>query len=83
MQSLERLGYKTYDELFDESYDLEKDSDSRLHKVFTQIQRLIDEPDDFWQKNKDKLDAIHKHNLDNYENRLTKLQKFYEEIRSR
>ena len=77
------LGYKTYDELIDESYDLEKDNDSRLQKVFTQIQKLIDEPDDFWQKNKDKLDAIHKHNLDNYESRLTKLQKFYEEIRSR
>jgi len=78
-----KLGYKTYNEIFDESYDLEKNDDSRLDKAFTQIKRLIDEPDDFWQKNKDKLDAIHKHNLDNYENRLTKLQKFYEEIRPR
>jgi hypothetical protein len=77
------LGYKTYDELFDESYDTEKDSDTRLQKVFTQIQKLIDEPDDFWQKNKDKLDAIHKHNLDNYENRLTKLQKFYDTLSQR
>ena len=77
-----KLGYKTYNELFDESYDLEKDNDDRLTKVFSQIKRLIDEPDDFWQKNKDKLDAIHKHNLDNYENRLTKLQKFYDTHRS-
>ena len=39
LAEFKRLGYKTYDELFDESYDTEKDSDTRLHKVFTQIQQ--------------------------------------------
>ena len=83
LAEFKRLGYQTYNELFDESYDTEKDSDTRLQKVFTQIQQLIDKPNDFWQKHKNKLDDIHKHNLDNYENRQSKLQKFYEEIRPR
>ena len=81
LRELRKLGYRTYNEIIDESYDTEEDSNSRLEKVFTQIQRLIDEPEEFWQINKDKLDDIHKHNLDNYENRYKKLQKFYEEIR--
>ena len=83
LAEFKRLGYQTFNELFDESYDTEKDSDTRLQKVFTQIQQLIDKPNDFWQKHKNKLDDIHKHNLDNYENRTSKLQKFYEEIRPR
>ena len=83
LRELRKLGYRTYNEIIDESYDTEEDSDSRLEKVFTQIKRLIDEPEEFWQINKDKLDDIHKHNLDNYENRCKKLQKFYEEIRPR
>ena len=83
LAEFKRLGYQTYDELFDESYDTEKDSDTRLQKVFTQIQQLIDKPNDFWQKHKNKLDDIHKHNLDNYENRKSKLQKFYDILRQR
>lgn len=80
IKQFKRLGYKTYDEVFDESYDTEKDSYIRLHKVFTQIQRLINEPEDFWQKNKEKLDDIHNHNLNNYNNRILSLSKFYEDL---
>lgn len=76
LKEFRRLGYKTYNEVFDESYDTEKDNDVRLTKVFSQIKRLINEPDDFWQKNKEKLDEIHKHNLDNYNARIQSLSRW-------
>lgn len=83
LKQFRAIGYKTYNEVFDESYDTEKDDNLRLTKAFKLIKRLIDEPEEFWQKNKEKLENIHDHNVKINEERELKLLKFYDTLRQR
>lgn len=83
LKQFRAIGYKTYNEVFDESYDTEKDDNLRLTKAFKLIKRLIDEPEEFWQKNKEKLENIHDHNVKINEERELKLLRFYDTLRQR
>lgn len=82
LKEFNHLGYKTYNDVFDESYDLFRDSSVRIHYVFKLLNKLIDEPEEFWDRNKEKFDSIHTHNIKNYEARLARLPKFYDEYRN-
>lgn len=82
LQEFTHLGYKTFNDVFDESYDLFRDNSVRLHHVFNLLDKLMNEPEEFWDRNKEKFDSIHTHNIKNYEDRLARLPKFYNEYRN-
>ena len=54
LKSLRELGFETYPELFDESYDDEVNIDYRFNMVVKEIKRYID----MWNKNKSKVHQI-------------------------
>lgn len=54
LKSLRELGFETYPELFDESYDDEINIDYRFNMVVKEIKRYID----MWNKNKSKVHQI-------------------------
>jgi len=63
LSTLKNAGFKTYDELWDESYDSEKNLEKRILKIIKLLQDLqfFD-----WQKHKSKLQSIADHNLRNF-----------------
>ena len=63
LKELKKIGFKTYDELWDESYDYEFDYDKRMLKII----RLCNELLHFdWQANKEKLIEIGQHNREQF-----------------
>ena len=54
LESIRSMGFETYPELFDESYDNEVDIKERFNMVVTEIERYID----MWNKNKSEVHQI-------------------------
>jgi len=61
LQEIRKLGFRTYSELWDESYDAEFDFDKRMNKII-QLCNHLSKFD--WEKNKEKLMEISSHNRD-------------------
>lgn len=59
LEELKKLGFKTYNELWDESYDDEFDYDKRMQKIL-ELCNYLSEFD--WEKHKNKLIEIGNHN---------------------
>lgn len=60
LQELRNLGFKTWGDFWDESYDQELDFQKRIDKIMNVVNYLADEFD--WEKNSDALWEISKHN---------------------
>ena len=65
LSRLHSMGFRTYSEVWDESYDLEPDNDTRLRKIFSLIQSLGSFD---WHQNLPKLREIGMHNRANFAN---------------
>ena len=73
LQKLREMGFKTFNNYFDESYDLEKDPDRRLDKL---VDLCIDLKDAYWSDIYMLSKGIRKHNYDNFFNK----EKLSEEV---
>jgi hypothetical protein len=65
IKHLHTLGFKTYQELWDESYDNEPNYQKRIDKVVDLCNNLKNFD---WQANKEKLQSIANHNAKNFLN---------------
>ena len=76
LQSLKKLGFKTYADYIDESYDIEQDVPKKLQKICKEVIRLQNlrtkDPDTFYQMY-NKLKEIAQHNSEVFKNRNVNL----------
>ena len=63
LQRLESWGFKTFDDLFDQSYDLEQDTAKRLELITAQIQNFKSVPETSVQKTKHNFDRFWDHDV--------------------
>jgi hypothetical protein len=63
LECLRKFGYKTFDGIIDESYDLEKDDNARFRLVVQEINRLCNMSDVEWALTADLLAPIVEHNF--------------------
>jgi hypothetical protein len=75
LKNLQDLGFRTYNTLWDESYDEETDSVKRINKI-TQVLQKLNTFD--WQEHKNQLKEIADHNLRNMLNSDKILNEFFE-----
>jgi len=77
LQKLREIGFKTFGNYFDESYDLEKDSDERIHKLVDLCKDLkakcsqgsvVESGNKKWQDIYLQTQALRKHNYDTFFN---------------
>ena len=66
LQKLREMGFKTFSNYFDESYDLEKDSDHRIEKLTRTIKNLHEAP---WEDIYLQTQSLRKHNADLFFNK--------------
>jgi hypothetical protein len=78
LQRLREMGFKTFGNYFDESYDLEQDPDKRIDKIVTLIKELKSKCDDGsivergnrkWQDIYQQTKALRQHNYDTFFNK--------------
>tara|TARA_R110002074_G_scaffold56682_2_gene139738 strand:+ start:164 stop:1321 length:1158 start_codon:yes stop_codon:yes gene_type:complete len=78
LQRLREMGFKTFGNYFDESYDLEQDSDKRINKIVSLCKELKSKCDDGsvvergnkkWQDIYLQTQALRKHNYDTFFNK--------------
>jgi len=60
------MGYKTFDGIIDENYDLENDSDKRMHRILNEIERICNFNDQQLKEFKEKCLPIIEHNYQVY-----------------
>lgn len=82
LKKFHSLGYKSFHPWIDESYDTKGDK-SRFHYAFAEIQKLINMPDEDFNRFLEDVSHIHDHNSLNYECRLTKIYTLFEELREK
>ena len=63
LQRLREIGYKTFDGIFDETYDYVQDDDTRLKLIIQEITRLCNQSDHQWLVMQEKLQPIIEHNF--------------------
>ena len=73
LQKLRELGFKTFGSYFDESYDLEKDSDKKVEKIYKLCKDLLSKN---WQDIYLQSKALRQHNYNNFFNK----EKLREEV---
>ena len=66
LQKLREIGFKTFVNHFDESYDLQKDKDKRIDKIVKTCQDLLSRN---WQDIYLQTQALRQHNHDTFSNR--------------
>lgn len=71
LNQLEKLGYKTFSQWFDQSYDKEQDENLRIEKIVKEVKRLCSLSDDQLQNMLIEMLPILKHNVDNFVERTT------------
>lgn len=69
LKQLRKLGYKTFDEFIDESYDLEQDANKRLNMLTKSITDFISKSPDELTEIMKKMKYIFEHNLNNIDRR--------------
>lgn len=65
LRSLKELGFKTFDSIIDESYDLEQDNDKRFEKAWKSVEFLLNLPQ---QEVLEKIKPIVEHNFNHLMN---------------
>ena len=65
LQKLRELGFKTFNNYFEEAYDLDKDPDVRINTIVDVCDRLRDAP---WQDMYLQSKALRQYNFDNFFN---------------
>ena len=73
LQKLREIGFKTFSSYFDESYDLEKDSDKKVEKIYKLCKDLLSKN---WQDIYLQSKALRQHNYNNFFNK----EKLREEV---
>lgn len=63
LQRLREIGYKTFDGIFDETYDHVDDDDTRMKLIIREITRLCNMTDKQWLVAQEKLQPIIEHNF--------------------
>lgn len=66
LQYFRQMGYKTFDGIIDENYDLENDSDKRMHRILNEIERICSFNDQQLREFKEKCLPIIEHNYQVY-----------------
>lgn len=65
LKKLRDLGYRTFDGIIDESYDLVEDDQERFNKIFDEIKRLCYYSDQEWNDFQSSVKSIVEHNMKN------------------
>ena len=66
LQKLKEMGFKTFNNYFEEVYDLQRDPDVRLDTIVNVCDRLLDAPwEDLYMQSR----ALRQHNFDHFFNR--------------
>jgi len=78
LEHLREIGFRTFDAVWDESYDDIQDFESRLDTIIKLCDYLSNEFD--WQSNKDQLEDIKKHNRFIFQNLNQFLNRCFEDI---
>jgi len=73
LQKLKEIGFKTYNNYFEEAYDLDRDTDVRINSIVDVCDKLRDAP---WQDIYLQSQALRQHNFENFFNQ----QKLSEQI---
>lgn len=69
LDAIRKLGYKTYEGIIDESYDVESNPSQRLKMIVKEIDRLSNLTEDELQKFKDQCKQIAEYNFDRFLNK--------------
>ena len=77
LKELHRLGFRTYGELWDESYDLEEDYEQRCNKISELVNDLGTME---WTTIKQELEVIANHNLRNISNMNMVMDEFFNDL---
>jgi hypothetical protein len=77
LQGLHRLGFRTYGELWDESYDLEEDYEQRCDKISKLVNNLGTKD---WPAIKRELQEIANHNIRNFTKMNTIMDEFFNDL---
>ena len=64
LTQLKQMGFKTFDQWFDESYDTEENDSLRLLKVTKEVERLCHISNEDWDKMLEEMRPITEHNFD-------------------
>ena len=81
LKGLREMGYATYDNIFDESYDTEKNWESRLSIIVSEVKRFCEMSDkDFLNEIKKTTDNV-LHNVDHFFNNDFQMNRIQQQVR--
>ena len=82
LEWLKTWGFDTFDNIIDESYDLEEDNDLRLKMIISEIERLNQQPDEYFEGSDTQFRLDNNHNrFYNTKWALGQFEKYFDQIK--